>query len=267
MRILNWNIHGASGIRPSKQAAIVEAIVAVDPDVVLLQEVPLGSGFLERLAAQGYATTEPTRHPEGLWENRRKNAAAIAARLPMIELAPPEGLRFPRLFSVARIGDLEVASCHIPNASGFNRVARKLGLTPDIKVTHLDRALEWLSLGGRRLLAGDFNEPDFFQEGRAVGFRARRPLDRDRQRTIVDGLMNSATIDHLCRGLHERDDEPSHWIKSGPHSVRKGWFDHALANDQRTAWTATYLHELRIARTERGKERYSDHSPLLIVGE
>ena len=84
MRILNWNIHGASGIRPAKQAEIIAAILHVSPDVVLLQEVPLGAGFLERLTAHGYATTEPAKHPMGLWENKRKSAAAIASRLPAI---------------------------------------------------------------------------------------------------------------------------------------------------------------------------------------
>ena len=266
MRILNWNIHGASGIRPAKQAEIIAAILRVSPDVVLLQEVPLGAGFLERLAAHGYTTTEPAKHPIGLWENKKKNAAAIASRLPMTELSPPEGLRFPRLFSVVRIGGLEIASCHIPNASGFNSVAKKLGLTPDIKVTHLERALEWLSAGQGRLLAGDFNEPDFFRDGRAIGFESTRAADRDRQRTIVDGLMNSDSITHLCGHLHAKSDEPSHWIKSGPHPDRKGWFDHALSTDKGRAWRATYLHELRSSRDEEGKERYSDHSPLLLVG-
>lgn len=265
MRILNWNIHGASGIRPAKQDEIVEAILHTNPDVVLLQEVPLGAGFLERLAAHGYATTEPDKHPIGLWENKKKNAAAIASRLPMTELSPPEGLRFPRLFSVARIGDLEIASCHIPNASGFNRVARKLGLTPDIKVTHLERTLEWLQGEQGRLLAGDFNEPDFFRDGRAIGFEATRAADRDRQRSFVDELMNTDSITHLCRHLHEKGDEPSHWIKSAPRPDRKGWFDHALTTDRMSTWSATYLHDLRIARTEEGRERYSDHSPLLIV--
>jgi len=185
--------------------------------------------------------------------------------LPMTELSPPEGLRFPRLFSVARIDGLEIASCHIPNASGFNSVAKKLGLTPDIKVTHLERALDWLSGGQGRLLAGDFNEPDFFRDGRAIGFEATRAADRDRQRTIVDGLMNSDSITHLCGHLHAKSDEPSHWIKSGPHPDRKGWFDHALSTDRNLTWTATYLHNLRIDRNQEGKERYSDHSPLLIV--
>ena len=264
MRILNWNIHGASGIRSAKQDEIVEAILHTNPDVVLLQEVPLGAGFLERLVAHGYATTDPTQHPIGLWENKKKNAAAIASRLPMTELAPPEGLRFPRLFSVATVGDLEIASCHIPNASGFNRVAKKLGFTPDIKVTHLARALEWLQGGQRRLLAGDFNEPDFFRDGRAIGFPATQLSDRDRQSAFIDELMNSDSITHLCCHLHDKIAEPSHWIKSGPHPSRKGWFDHALTNDRTATWSATYLHDLRIARTEEGRERYSDHSPLLI---
>jgi exonuclease III len=267
VRFLNWNIHGASGIRPAKQTEIVKAILELDADVLLLQEVPLGTGFLERLTPHGYAATEPERHPIGLWENKKKNAAAIASRLPMTELSPPEGLRFPRLFSVARIGGLEIASCHIPNASGFNSVAKKLGLTPDIKVTHLERALNWLRGGRGKLLAGDFNEPDFFRDGRAIGFEATRAVDRDRQRTIVDELMNSDSIAHLCSHLHAKSDEPSHWIKSGPHPDRKGWFDHALTTDESARWTATYLHDLRIARDLEGKERYSDHSPLLLSSE
>ena len=185
----------------------------------------------------------------------------------MTELSPPEGLRFPRLFSVARISGLEIASCHIPNASDFNRRAKKLGLTPDVKVTHLERALAWLDGGQGRLLAGDFNEPDFFRDGRAIGFEATRATDRDRQRTIVDELMNSHSISHLCGHLHAKSDEPSHWIKSAPRPDRKGWFDHALSTDQNNSWKATYLHDLRIARNLEGKERYSDHSPLLIYSE
>lgn len=267
MRILIWNIHGASGIRPSKQTEIVEAILSTNADVLLLQEVPLRSGFLERLLPHGYAVSEPERHPIGLWENKKKNAAAIASRLPMTEVVPPAGLRFPRLFSVAKIGHREFASCHIPNASGFNSVARRLGITPDIKVTHLDQALTWLRGSPSRILAGDFNEPDFFRNGLAVGFAATRAADRARQRGIVDGLLNSTVIDHLCGKLHEKSGEPSHWIKSAPHPDRKGWFDHALSTDRSAVWQATYLHDLRIARNSAGKERYSDHSPLLISSE
>jgi endonuclease/exonuclease/phosphatase family metal-dependent hydrolase len=266
MRILNWNIHGAGGIGLARQNDIVEAIANLNVDVVLLQEVPLGSGFLERLFLHGYAISAPESHPIGLWENRKNNyAAAIASRLPMTESVPPEGLRFPRLFSVAKIGHREFASCHIPNASGFNSWARRLGFTPDIKVTHLDYALAWLRGSSNRILAGDFNEPDFFNDGLAVGFLPSRADDQIRQRGIIDGLLNSTQIDHLCGNLHQRSDEPSHWIGSKKHPARKVWFDHALSTDLSTSWRATYLHDLRIARKASGRgERYSDHSPLLI---
>lgn len=265
MRVLNWNLHGATGIGLGRQVEIVQAVLDLEIDVVLLQEVPLGTGFIARLREIGYTVTDPSDRAAGLWENKRRNATVIGSRLPMVELAVPEGLRFPRLFAAAKIGGVEIGTCHIPNASDYNKIARRLGFPKDIKVTHLERALAWIAGGPRRLLARDFNEPDYFIEGRAIGFKATRAGDTFRQRSFVDELMNSAKIKHLCAHLHEKGDEPSHWINSSPHPKRKGWFDHALSTCQDLVWTSEYLHELRLARNEQGKERYSDHSPLLIT--
>lgn len=46
MRVLNWNLHGATGIGLGRQVEIVQSVLDLEIDVVLLQEVPLGTGSL-----------------------------------------------------------------------------------------------------------------------------------------------------------------------------------------------------------------------------
>ena len=264
MRVLNWNLHYTNGIGTERQDAIVGAIQSLEPDILLLQEVPLKGSMRDRLAAAGFSLSDATQGAPGLW--RLPYASFVASRLPMVQIEPPTGLRFPSLFAVARIAEIEFASVHIPNASGFNSAARQRGHERDVKVTHLERTLGWMRTTERRLVAGDFNEPTGFHQGLAVSFRSSRAIDRDRQRLVVDGLLNSDELTHLCGDLHDFDDEPSHWIRSTPHPPRKGWFDHAVASAAMDGWRAEYIHDLRSERDARGRERFSDHSPLLIVG-
>jgi len=262
VRILSWNLHYTNGIGAERQQAIIGAIVSLEPDVLLLQEVPIGGHFRSRLITEGFTLTEPELSLPGLWE--LPYASVVASRFPMEQVDAPFGLRFPSLNAVARIAGKEFASVHIPNASGFNKWARQYGHERDIKVTHLEIVLGWLTASDQRLVAGDFNEPDYFRLGKSISFRATRASDRQRQSGIVDGLLNSNELDHLCRDLHDPNAEPSYWIRSAPHPLRKGWFDHAVTSRGMQGWSAKYVHHLRSGRNSDGKEKYSDHSPLLI---
>ena len=263
MRILNWNLHNTNGIGAERQHAIIGAIESLEPDVLLLQEVPIAGRFRDRLMTEGFTLTEPGHNAPGLW--KLPYASIVASRLPMEQVDAPIGLRFPSLVAAARIAGKEFASVHIPNASGFNKWARQYGHERDIKVTHLEMVLGWLMASDRRLVAGDFNEPDYFRSGKSISFSATRASDRKRQSGIVDGLLNSNELHHVCRDLHDPNDEPSYWIRSAPHPLRKGWFDHVVTSGGMQGWSAKYVHHLRSERNTDGKEKYSDHSPLLIL--
>ena len=259
MRILNWNVWGAIGIGAARTERIISLLRNINADVLLLQEVPLRGDFLERLRGEGYQVTDPRSARPGLW--KKGNAAVAASRLPMQEIDRPDGLRFEQLFTPVRIGGIELASCHIPNASGHNSIARELGLPRDIKVAHLESAVSWLRAKSNRLIVGDFNEPDYIdsKSGNAISFPSSDSAHQDRQDSAINALFNSDTPRHLCAHLHAAPEPPTHSVNG-----RAVWFDHALFNGASDDWTASYLHNVRSDKGSGKSFTYSDHSAMLI---
>ena len=259
MRILNWNVWGAVGIGAARSERIILLLRDINADVLLLQEVPLRGNFLARLRDEGYQVTDPHSARPGLW--RKGNAAVVASRLPMQEIERPDGLRFEQLFTPVRIGGIELASCHIPNASGHNSIARELGLPRDIKVAHLESALSWLRAMSNRLIAGDFNEPDYIdpKSGNSISFPSSDSAYQDRQNSAVNQLFNSNAPHHLCAHLHAAPEPPTYSVNG-----RAVWFDHALFNGDSDRWSATYLHNVRTDKDSGESFTYSDHSAMLI---
>lgn len=259
MRILSWNLRGAAGIKTARAVCILAAVEEVAADVLLLQEVPLEGDFIDRLCKAGHQVTDTARASPDPWGKR--HAALVVARHPLFELERPPGLRIEGHFAAARVGALELASCHIPNGRGHAAKARQRNHPPDIKVVHLEAALQWLQAAPGRLLAGDFNEPDRFEGNpcRAVAFRSSRREYQPRQDAAIQRLFNLSPEAHLCRHLHDPDLPPTHVVRGRP-----VWFDHAFVHGIDGDWRVKYLHHLR-GRHEAGTSMAcSDHSPLFL---
>lgn len=251
MRALTWNINGALGqIGAERGTAIIDAIIKLDVDVALLQEVPREYDFaaLSGLRAAGFSNLH---RPSGFEASTPKGySTVIASRIPAILRAAPARWEKPGDFCVVEIDGREYASCHIPNGSGNN------SFDPETKQRHLSVAAEWLHERPGRFLGGDLNEPWAFKDGRALSWADKGPRF-NLWRESVSRMLNDETLQHLCAPLH---------VQTEPESVRfKGnrppnlcWYDHAIWNGPPLASTVRYSHELN------HEIRLSDHSPLII---
>ena len=124
MRILTLNIRGNNGVGRARRGRLIDAIAALEPDVVALQEVAWRGGLHDdlarRLAERGWAHAA---YSGDVGSRDKRYGNLIAARWPVQAAAPSwvEGVPWPQSLLRAQMehpdGAFDVIAAHIPNGS------------------------------------------------------------------------------------------------------------------------------------------------------
>ena len=249
MRVLTWNVAG----RVTRHPEQAEAVAAIGPDVVALQEVTPRTWPLWREAL------EPT-HPHALWSldppgaprgGPRPLGVVIAAafgleRMPMGDVAWPERAIH------ARGAGVELLSVHSPISP--SRDLAKVRFHEGL-LAHLRD----LDPGRPAIVAGDLNTPRReLPDGSLLTFAhesdgSLRPERGERWDAAEQALLRALGWTDAFRVLHPDVKERSWtWPNGGGYRL-----DHVLVTPGVDVRSATYLHELRTSGL-------SDHSGLLV---
>lgn len=269
MRVLSWNIQALRGCSPRRLAAITDAIAFAFPDVVLLQEVAMTKGFVDRVrAAMAAVGLTGFNYAGGSASSGKRYGSAIATRWAFepLDAAWAAGAPWPQLLAggtVKAMGcQVEVISVHVPNGSsnGWKKVE-----TFEALADHLSR-----HRSGSRVVGGDFNEPRWFErEGRAISFGARidkvggwsvegqlmrkgERHPRRRWNDAVDSVLGSGAdlgLRHAYLATHQERFEETHRTRTQPR-----FFDHLLVSKDMEVLASGFHHAWR---TDLG---LSDHS-------
>lgn len=167
--LMTYNVNHAN---PDPDRSI-DAIVAADADVVLLQEItPAWQALLaRRLAAQ---------YPHQTFHPGRAGGLAVLSKGAVRSdelLSPPPGGFFPaeRVVVASPLGDVQILHVHLrPNVDRGNWI-RGWQTTPPVRRKEIETYFPKLQAGIPTIVAGDFNE---LASGLAVEFLARRGLAR-----------------------------------------------------------------------------------------
>jgi endonuclease/exonuclease/phosphatase (EEP) superfamily protein YafD len=173
LRLMTYNLNYAN---PSF-AATLDAIAAVDADVVLLQEVSerWRDALLERFAGA---------YPHHAFRIHTRMAGGLAAlsKLPLAreELWPPPtwtGAWFPaqRLVVTAPLGVLQLLNVHLRPARDRGSWIRGYMTTREVRRKEIEAHWRNLDRQVPAVVAGDFNEDP---SGKAVAFLANQGLTR-----------------------------------------------------------------------------------------
>ncbi len=251
MRITTWNVNG---LRAALRKGFARHVEAIDPDVLLLQEV---RAFPEQLP-DGWASPDGW-HAE--WFPAEKpgySGVAIWSRRPMrvvergVGEADPEGRAL-----TAKTGGVRVSSIYLPSgSSGDHRQAEK------------DRWLgvfrSWADAKARSrvptVVAGDLNiahtERDIFHwksNQKSSGFLPH-------ERAWMGELLASGWTDFVREGAGDVDGPYTWWSNRGrARELDRGWrIDYLLGNRAaaRYGWRATVHRE--------GGLDTSDHAPVSL---
>ena len=236
MRIVTWNV--------DKRLGLMKHLEDLHADVLLLQEVRPSEELQRGLSRQGFIHQFI---PDSQAVTDGRTCSAVFSRTEITQIPSPNDLEMSHLFCAVKLGSIEIASCHIPNGSQYGG---------DTKQRHLLAAAQWVSGRPHRLIAGDFNEPWRFRDGRALSW-ADKDQKFDVWREAVSLLFNNYNLRHLCKDLHT-ENELASWRSKGRVSEVPRWYDHALWNGPGLDCETSYLHDFNYTRNA------SDHSPLLI---
>jgi len=250
---VTWNVAG----RVQRQPEQAEAVAALTPDVVALQEVtprtlPL---WRDALAAAGLVC-ETALEPLPKTVGRRTLGVLTAAREPLRRLAAIPELPWPERALACALGDVEIVNLHSP-------IAPSPALA---KVRTHEAVAAYLAArpAGPRVLCGDLNTPRReHDDGSVLTFahdtRGRlRPERGERWDAAERALVHTLRDEHgwvdAYRALHGYGHREASWTFT---QDRGGWrLDHVLAVGL-TPKASAYAHELRRAGL-------SDHSPLVV---
>lgn len=254
MRIATWNVNSIRARLPRLEAWLA----AQEPDVVCLQETKCTDAdfpFAE-LRALGY---EAVHHGEKTY-----NGVAILAREPIEDVVrglPGDEEDAQRRVIGARIGGVRFLCLYVVNGEkvGSEKYERKLAW--------LDRVLEYLSdadLDEPFLVLGDFNitrddrdvyDPERFRE---------KILCSTPEREYLAALLDLGFVD-LVRERHPQGGVYTWWdFRTRGFERGQGLrIDHVLA----TPAAARRCREAEVDQTERGREKPSDHAPVLVTLE
>ncbi len=173
MKVLSWNINAGRSISDERLQNVLGAIRGSQADVVLLQEV----GWKKRRHKAVLRGLEELGLSNVVYSGRpgasRKTYGCVIASSRDLDVTPTKWGKssddplLPELMLRATVrddgGDVDVITCHVPNAAGngwlkvytFEALARVLTRSSD----------------GPRVLGGDFNEPRaFLADGRVRTF-------------------------------------------------------------------------------------------------
>ncbi|MEQ8965328.1 MAG: exodeoxyribonuclease III [Azospirillaceae bacterium] len=259
IRIATWNVNSIK----ARLANVTAWLESTAPDVVLLQELKCeASGFpaLE-IEALGYRTA--------VVGQKSYNGVAILSRLPIADIR--EGLPGDDSDEQARYveatidGDIRVASIYLPNgnvsggpAQGSEKYAYKLAWMDRLRA----RTRDLLDDDRPFVLGGDYNvipEPEDCHDPAAWADDALFLLDTRRK---WRALRHLGLTDAL-RALDDRPGRYTFWDYQG-----RAWqadngirIDHFLLSPG----AADRLDACDIDREPRGKDKASDHTPVVVT--
>jgi exodeoxyribonuclease-3 len=253
MRIATWNVNSVKARLPNVQIWLKE----LQPDVVLLQELKCETSAFPAMEfeALGYKT-----HAVG---QKTYNGVAILSRHKIeniIEHLPEAGSDTQARYIEADIGRFRVASIYLPNGNPLpgEKFEYKLAWMKRLH-THAAKLLE-----DERptILGGDFNIiPEAMDVYDPKGWEADalfHPQSRAAWRQIIQLGYTDA-----FRALHpQKTHAYSYWdYQSGAWPRDAGLrIDHFLLSPEAMDRTVQCF----IDRTPRGKEKASDHTPVVL---
>jgi exonuclease III len=250
--LVSWNVAG----RPRRVREQGELLLALEPDVVCLQEVTAASAvaWVELLAAAGLAV-RMAELPRAR-ESSRPLAVMTAARSPALEPLAVDGVPWPeRVLAVRTAAGLEVVNVHSP-------VSQK----PDLaKVLTHEAVYRHLARGsGPRLVCGDLNTPrrehpdgsvwTFARSNRGV-LRPERGERWDAAETALVRGLGTFGFRDAFRELHGFAEKSPSW--EWPRTGGGYRLDHLVVSAEIDVSGCDYRHDWR---KELG---LSDHSALV----
>jgi len=256
MRIATWNINGVK----ARQGLLLKWLEEVSPDIVCLQEIKSVDEAFPRMEIEALGYNVET------FGQKSWNGVAILSKNRFDEVtrglpgddSDEQSRLIEGVFSVEG-GVVRVCNIYLPNGNpvGTDKFTYKLGW-----MDRLNRFVEErLKLEEPFILLGDFNiipaDIDATFPEKWVGDAAFRPESAERWRALVNLGMTDA--------VRAITDEPSltFWDFRTFGWERKDGIriDHLLLSPQ----AADRLEDVVIYQNERGKEKPSDHVP--VVGE
>lgn len=251
--IATWNVNSIL----ARIGLVLDWLRAVEPDIVLLQEIKCVDDAFPRLEieALGY-------HVETLGQ-KSYNGVAILAKRPIEDLVrglPGDPEDTQARYLEATVSGVRVASIYLPNGNPVtsDKLAYKLVWMERLRRHAIDLLAQ---RDGPIVLGGDYNvipEP----------FDARRPdvmegdaLFLPETRRAWRALRHLGLVDAV-RALHPKDRLYSFWDYQGgalqnDHGLR---IDHLLLSSA----AADRLGRAWIDRNPRGRPKASDHTPVLV---
>ena len=231
----------------TRHAEQAQAVAAVTPDVVALQEVTAKTApwWREALAAAGLPHCAVTRA-----EKPRRLGVLTAAREPLRELPKPGGLPWPERVLCTALGELEIVNVHSP-----------ISPAPELAKVRTHEALAaYLQGRAPAILCGDLNTPRReLPDGEILTFahdsKGRLREERgERWNAAERALVKDLGWVDAYRSLHGYGERSASWTYAHD---RGGWrLDHVLVCGLEPR-AAEYAHEWRRAGL-------SDHSALVV---
>jgi len=284
VRILTWNVD-MKGMSRSRLSRITGVLEASNPDVVALQEVPVGwdENFESVLPELGLRSV--------MYQRKRgdylKYGNLVAAREQLHDTGRPECI-YPELLQGADVQGIQLLNVHVPNGEGFGWE----------KIEYLIQLRAEISSSSTPLVVvGDFNAPalETPQETFCFGWEVRHgghwkymctaadelgwkevtQLERRHWRAKKDGrtgrdwetvegwMFNRADQHHLTdafRALYPLPDGPERAYSfrfNRKDSPRLRRFDHCFLSPELEPTRADYV-------TDALDESASDHAPLIV---
>ena len=250
MLLVSWNLAG----RKSRLVEQAERVLALEPDIVCLQEVtPVTARSWAELLADAGLASEIAPLPKAR-EGSRPLAVLTAAR-GSAAVVPVEDVPWPERVLAVLIGGIEVVNVHSP-------ISPKPGLA---KVLTHETVFRHLAAGsGPRVVLGDLNTPRREHPDGSVWTFAR---DRNGRLREDRGERWDAAESALIRGLARHGFRDAFRELNGFESKEPSWewprsgggyrLDHLIASDDVTVSACSYRHDWR------RKDRLSDHSALV----
>ena len=253
MRIATWNVNSVRARLPNVQAWLAEA----QPDVLLLQEIKCETEAFPALdvRAMGYECA--------VLGQKGYNGVAILSRFPLEDVReglPEDPADTQARYLEASVQGVRVASLYLPNGNpvGTEKYSYKLAWMERLHA----HAAQLLKTEKPVVLGGDYNvipEPD--------DVYAPKPWEADALfcpeiRAAYRRLIHLGYTEAF-RALHPRTkDAYSFWdYQAGAwqqdHGLR---IDHFLLSPE----AVDRLKACTIDRTPRGKEKASDHTPVVV---
>ncbi len=271
MRVASWNIRGNNGINAKRQRAILAAIEASSPDIIVLQEVAWKGDIHEDLMAGlmrlGWSAVA---YGGVIGSSTVRHGNLVASRFPLTldesDWAPGLPWKQSLIRVIASCDETEVViiGAHIPNGSGNGWVKIE---TFEALADALDPNVHT----GPTVVMGDFNEPRLIMEdGTVIPFAMKATKDghwssngnmrgkcgrRFPRQRWIDGVRSILGREPAVDLMHavRATDGPAAWHTTHEVLGKSRFFDHVLVSSHWNVVETGFDDDVRLQGT-------SDHS-------